>query len=158
MTYFFIDLDGTVTNAKRRFEAAGKEPARHDKEAYLTWLAKVQNAESLAADEVVNGMQSLLWALKGYGTEVYFLTSREEQWREVTEKWLKRNDFNGIKLYMRPNDNWQDSGTLKEGMIDMLTQQYPGKVLVIDDDPTGDLQKVCQKRGWTLLKAVVGGV
>jgi len=158
MTYFFIDLDGTTTNATERFAAAGPEPMRHDKDRYLTWLHKVQNAESLMADEAVKGMQSLLWALSGYGTEVFFITSREERWREVTEKWLKKHNLSNIRLYMRPNDNWLDSGTLKAGIIDTIVQSYPGNVLIIDDDPTGDLQKVCKERGWTLLKAVVGGV
>lgn len=158
MTYFFVDLDGTTTNATRRFAAAGAEPSRDDKAAYLAWLGRIQNAESLASDEAVKGMRSLLWAIKGYGAEIVFLTSREEQWREVTEKWLKKHDLSAIKVYMRPNGDWRDSGTLKEGMIDTLTQQYPGNIVVIDDDPTGDLQKVCQNRGWTMLKAVVGGV
>lgn len=158
MTYFIIDLDGTTTNASKRMAEAGKEPDRSDKVAYLAWLDRIQNAESLLADDVVKGMQSLIWALKGYGTEIYFVTSREEKWREVTEKWLRKHDLKGIKLYMRPNNDWRSYGQLKEGIIDTLTQQYPGNVLVIDDDPAGDLQEVCKRRGWTMLKAVAGGV
>jgi len=158
MTYFFIDIDGTTANAARRFAEAGNEPSRRNRAQYMEWLDKVQNAESLASDEVVKGMQSLLWALSGYGTEVFFVTSREEQWRSVTEKWLKKHNLSNIRLYMRPNGNWQDYGTLKAGIIDTIVQGYPGNVLIIDDDPAGDLQKVCKERGWTLLKAVVGGV
>jgi len=158
MTYFFIDIDGTVANATRRFAAAGKEPHRHEKEKYAEWLSKVQNAVSLMQDVPVKGMQTLLWALQSYGAEVAFLTAREERWRHVTESWLKAKEFGSVKVYMRPNDNWQDAGTLKENIIDALTQQYPGNVVIIDDDPLGELQIVCKRRGWTLLKAAVGGV
>lgn len=158
MTYFFIDIDGTVANATRRFLEAGKEPHRHEKEKYTEWLKKVQNADSLMKDVPVKGMRSLLWALQSYGAEVCYLTAREEQWRQVTEKWLRKHEINGPKVYMRPNNNWQDAGTLKENIIDALVQQYPGDVVIVDDDPLGELQAVCKRRGWTLLKAAVGGV
>lgn len=157
-TLFVIDLDGTVADARTRFAAAGREPSRSKLAEHSEWLAKVQNRELLLEDKAVPGMLTFLWAIEAYGASVIYLTAREEQWRPVTEKWLSERQINCFPLYMRPDGNEQPYSEFKRGVIATISaQQKSGAVVVLDDDPLGELQKVCKAQGWTFLKALSGG-
>lgn len=158
-TLFVVDIDGTIADFGRRLEKAGPEPVRSDKERYAKWVETI-NAE-LAADQPVPGMSSLLYALvcTNYGDgDVVYLTGREEQLREITKQWIEHHiTAHPAELVMRPNDNCQEIHAFKEDAIDDLLINYlPNAVVVIDDDQSGELEKVCKRRGWTFLKAMSG--
>jgi hypothetical protein len=150
---FIIDLDNTVADGSRRFKKAGKEPSRKNKKEYDAWVKAVQNAESLAEDKDVPGMGVLLGKLWGTYSPVEYVTSREEKWKQITEKWLIRNHFPLYDVTYRPDGDYSETHELKERQITELSKGYE-EVVVIDDDPSGKLAKVCKKRGWTLLKVI----
>lgn len=157
-TLFVFDIDGTVADARARFAAAGKEPPRKNNVAHTEWLSRVQDKNSLLEDKAVPGMLTLLWAVQSWGASAIYLTAREEQWREVTEKWLKQREINFFPIYMRPDGNQQTYAEFKRGVIATISaQQKNSAVVVLDDDPLGELQKVCKAQGWTFLKALSGG-
>lgn len=155
-TLFVVDLDNTVADASRRLAHAGPEPDKADKASYSTWLSNVQNKYSLAADPKVAGMCDLVWGLYKAGDMIY-LTSREEKYRDVSKEWLYNNEFPPAPMYMRNNGSWDHAHDLKERVIKEFLQENPfiEEVVVLDDDPSGELTKVCKKNGWTMLK--VGG-
>lgn len=154
-----IDIDGTIAHAGDRFAKAGPEPKRDDREVYTAWVNRVQTAESLAADKPVAGMATLLldWAFSQHIEPVY-LTSREEKWRTVTEKWLKDNNFPNYRLVMRQDNDWSDTAKYKEAYISwVLKYTQLETAVVIDDDEHGTIEAMCARNGWTFLKARSGG-
>lgn len=158
-TLFIIDIDGTLAHAGRRFEAAGPEPVRDNKEVYDQWVRMVQNEESLLSDEPVKGMRNLVQALECSRDCVpIYLTSREEIWRQTTRSWLDHYTYPYLDLIMRQTGNYAEGVDFKETTIDTLLQEYnTHDVVVIDDDGKGDIELMCKRRGWIFLKARSGG-
>lgn len=155
-TLFVLDLDNTIADASRRFAKAGKEPNRDDRDAYITWLENVQSAQSLRKDDQIPGMCDLAWALYKGGDMVY-VTSRERKYRGVTQEWLRLEGFPTVPVYMRPDGSWEEAHDLKESIITNIIKDLGDgvidNVVVLDDDPSGELAKVCKRKGWTMLKA-----
>jgi hypothetical protein len=156
-TLFIVDIDATIAHAGRRLQIAGAEPSRDQLDVYNTWLDKVQDANSLLADEPVAGMRDFVTALRKGSLSVVFLTAREEKWRDVTEAWLLKERFPKLPLIMRPNDNFYDSAVFKASEIKELKGLFEcDDVVVIDDDQNGTLEGICAFNGWTFLKARSG--
>jgi hypothetical protein len=157
-----IDIDGTITNGERRFKTAGPEP-RGRGPKYWAWLNKVQTAKKLLADKPVPGMQQLVQRFSTLPTAeqepvfIFYLTGREDKYRAVTKQWLKANGFPNLLLQMRPIGDNKPNGEFKEAVINLYNCFSGEPVLVIDDDYTGEIAKVCKKNGWTFLKAMSGG-
>lgn len=152
-----IDIDGTVAHAGRRFETAGPEPSRDNREIYTTWVNKVQDEASLLSDELVPGMGSLIAALSK-GPHVIYLSSREEKWRAATQTWLRQKDLPTTPLYLRSNGDWRDTAQFKEEIIGLYAVDKDiTEVIVIDDDEHGTIESMCKKNGYTFLKARSGG-
>lgn len=153
-TLFVVDIDNTIADASRRLEAAGPEPEKGNKAAYIRWLEDVQNDYSLAADPQIRGMRDLIAGLTNSG-DVIYLTSREEKYRKVTRAWIEMNEFPPAPLYMRQDGSWEDAHELKRVIIEDVLEdnQFLEHVVVLDDDPSGKLAEVCKESGWTFLKA-----
>lgn len=152
---FVLDIDATLADAAERFQAAGPEPTRESREAYIRWLELVQDRDRLLSDKAVPGMVALTWGLASAGTLLY-LTSREERWREATLLWLQKHGFPSARIAMRAPDDWRGGGEFKRSMIEIYRK--PGQtVVVLDDDPIGDIEKACKAAGYTFLKARSGG-
>lgn len=156
----FMDIDGTIANATERFKKAGPEPKERGKE-YSAWLQRVQNELLLTQDEPVKGMKALCYAFSHNPvTSLVYLTGRSEIYREVTEDWLFKHRFPQFHapLLMRPKQNRQGNGILKERLIKAYLQNSKEDVIVIDDDYNGDIEEMCLRNGYTFLKARSGGV
>jgi hypothetical protein len=156
-TLFFIDIDNTLADASKRFKKAGSEPSRKDKKKYNAWVKAVQNKRSLMEDKPVPGMWAVITRLYMMHSSMEYVTSREEKWHQVTERWLRENSFPPLSINYRPNGSYTETHILKEQMIKKLVAEYEEEygttsVVVIDDDPSGKLSKVCKKSGWTMLK------
>lgn len=159
-TLVVLDIDGTIADATERFEAAGPEPERSNKEEYLSWLDRIQDHGRLAADRKVPGMVDLAAAIGSSPcTKLIYLTSREEKYRTTTHKWLVHHRFPNATLYMRPTDDWRSGAQLKEDFINIVlsNEDVWMSVVVIDDDQNGEIEKICKKNSWTFLKARSGG-
>lgn len=150
----YLDIDGTIADAKKRFKKAGAEPKGRGKRWDL-WLRKVQNKKLLASDEPVAAMVEFANAICA---DTIYLTGRSEVYREVTEMWLEENGFPICALLMRPRGNRQKNGRLKEDLIkkNLLLYSCKEEVIVIDDDQNGDIEQACHRNGWTMLKARSG--
>lgn len=85
-----------------------------------------------------------------------YLTARSEIYRGTTNTWLSENMFPEAQLLMRPKRNSQQAGELKEQIILNIVSPEDD-VIVIDDDYNEELEVVCKRNHWTLLKAKSGG-
>lgn len=149
---YVYDLDATCMDASFRHTVAGPEPERSNRKKYIQWLSKVQNKKSLLKDKPVIGMKELCNLTK---KNAIYLTSRQESYREVTKKWLKKHKFPNLPLYMRKRGDWESSGKFKESVLLGLIKKNT-KLIIFDDDQKGCLLDVCKRRKWTLLKAMSG--
>lgn len=153
---YVVDLDGTILDNRPRLKKAGPEPSRSDLSAYLRWLDVLMDHEVLPQDKALPGMRNLVWALwsamqqEGSRDKVIYLTARNEALREVTSKWLGTQGFPTLDLFMRGADDVQSDYTLKRSLIRSFST---GNVVIIDDDPSGNLARICREEGWTMLKA-----
>lgn len=156
-TLLILDLDGTVAHGGRRFEKAGEEPNKEDRDQYMQWLERIQDDKSLLEDKPVSGMSELAHSFTRH-YDIVYLTSREQKYSSVTHQWLLKHGFPLADIIMRPTGSFEDTADFKEGHIAAL-QGYGDydNILVIDDDVTGELEKRCHKNGWTFLKALSGG-
>lgn len=152
MTIIFLDIDGTCADSADRFKKAGPEPRTRGPE-YTKWLNKVQTKSALLKDKPVRGMADMAASLKD---NLVYLTARSEIYREVTKQWLSDNMFPDAQLLMRPKRNKQLAGELKEEII-LSIADPEDEVIVIDDDYNEELEVVCRRNRWTLLKAKSGG-
>lgn len=154
MTCIFLDIDGTCADSAERFKSAGHEPKYRGKE-YSHWLKKVQNHRTLSLDHPVGGMADLANLLE-LGSNLSYLTARSEIYRNVTIEWLAKHNFPILcPLYMRPKNNREPAGQLKERFIQRLISPED-RVIVIDDDYNHEVEQVCKRNGWTFLKARSG--
>ena len=152
---FIFDLDGTCADMKWRHVLAGKEPNKKNWKKFKKWLRKVQSKKMLLKDRPVPGMRDMAILLKKHAI---YLTARNESYRDVTKKWLKRNGFPNLPLHMRKSSDRSAAGVLKEKVIlDILHKSKKFvHVVLIDDDPKGDIYMACRKNGWTFIKAKSG--
>lgn len=164
-TLFVIDIDGTISDASQRFKEAGPEPDRTtDVEGHDLWLKRVQSEILVIKDEPVKGMRNLLDCIytvtvRQSEVELIYLTARTEDLRQATELWLYKNKFPmHADLFMRAVGDKSKSGIYKEQVIqrEVKNKGYEA-VVVIDDDPLGDIEEMCKRNGYTFLKAKSGG-
>jgi len=150
-----FDVDGVLCDNTKAAVAAGPEPDRaRDKEQYSRWLETVM--KDFDKHPPVGPIFLLLRRLylDAY-TPAVLLTARNEEHREKTMEWLKRQFPSSPlpRLLMRPKDNLWKSARLKEEMIKDLVGVYEaGSVVVIDDDERDELREVCQRNGWIFMK------
>lgn len=154
-----IDIDGTISNGKDRFTAAGPEPSRSDREVYQAWVGRVQDKHSLLADEPVPGMSELIYGfIEGGFNDAVYLTSREYKWAGVTMEWLAKNNFPSLELVMRGETDYRESADFKEDKIKRLLKSYQCETaVVLDDDEKGTIEDMCKRNRYTFLKARSGG-
>jgi|GEM_PF-4390782 hypothetical protein len=159
MIYYFVDLDGTMVDARNRMSRAGPEPEIANVRAYRKWLKTIQSKELLATDPPVIGMLEVVQGLAVQGDcKIVYLTSRDEVYRDVSRSWLKKFNIGEHPLIMRSPNDKRPSHLFKQAIIKSHLQIRDGFVVVIDDDQSGELEKVCKEERWTMLKAVSGGV
>jgi hypothetical protein len=150
-----VDIDDTISDGSRRTLAAGHEPDRRkDTGAYNAWRDKINTG--LELDAPVTAMRELVTALVEAGHHVAYVTARGSELREVTRGWLRQFGFPDEMLYMRAATDFRPSAEYKEFVVSKLLTSDLEDVLVIDDDPRGELAEVCRRRGWTFLKAGFG--
>lgn len=150
-----IDLDGTACNVGDRFALKRPKGKRGDR-AYEAWLRKCE--KNISKDLPVPGVRALVQALYYSDEDFVYLSSRREHNRFITEEWLSDNGFSPSDLYLRPENEHRRSHVFKVDVIKQLLSYYKCDTAnVIDDDPSGLLEKECQKMGWTFLKARSGG-
>ncbi len=137
-----VDLDGTLCDVDHRVEFVRKVP--------IDW--KNFN-ERMASDKVNYWCQEIIEAMQAKDVEVYFITGRGEDYRHLTEDWLKRHHIKYNDLYMRPFNDFREDADIKE---ELYKKHLKGKFdvrFVIDDRASvvkrwRELGLVCLQCDW----------
>lgn len=150
---YCIDIDCTLTNARQRYLDAGPEPDRSDKAAHEAWVKLVMRPEAMIDDVPVPGMEALVSLLDN----LVYVTARNEKHFEETKAWLALHGFPPADILMRASLDRRGAGDIKRDLIAAYKRPHE-HVMVIDDDPHGDIEAMTRKEGWTFLKARTGAV
>jgi uncharacterized HAD superfamily protein len=120
-----VDIDGTLANVEHRRVYLDKTPK--DWKAYNS---------AMAADTLNEWCRDLIHAVHmECGYDIIYVTGRHEEFREVTEKWLKDQDTSTGELWMRPDGDYrQDTIVKKEIYEKNIKPRYDGKIKFVIDD------------------------
>lgn len=151
-----VDIDGTCADWTDRAKRAGNCPEKRTRANMQDWLDRLQNAATLMSDRPILPVRAILKGLaKQRGIKLIYLTGRDEEWRDVTVRWLKRNGFPKGELLMRDSVDKSTPFRCKSKHIKQLQKDYPGEAFfTLDDDHRGDCQKMYKNRGILHLKVM----
>lgn len=119
-----VDIDGTIANNKHRSHFVQEKPKN--------W---VKYKSLLNLDLVYWDIIKVLNVLRYAGSRLVLCTGRDEDERDDTEKWLRRNNIDTMfrKMYMRTaKDNRPDYVIKKELLVKIREDGY-NPSLVFDD-------------------------
>ena len=119
-----VDIDGTIANNKHRSHFVQEKPKN--------W---VKYKSLLNLDLVYWDIIKVLNVLRYAGSRLVLCTGRDEDERDDTEKWLRRNNIDTMfrKMYMRTaKDNRPDYIIKKELLVKIREDGY-NPSLVFDD-------------------------
>ncbi len=132
--FVFIDLEGVVADARRRFEAAGRNFEKGSPE-YLTALL---HPEAVAGDAPIPGASGKIQDFQNAGWTPIYLSARPESLRQTTHAWLQRHGFPDSHVILRRDDPDDESSvaewkTLAAARFLSDLDADPEKVLLVDD-------------------------
>lgn len=121
------DLDGTLCNITHRLH--------HVKGEQKDWKAFFAG---IVDDTVNQNVLDMVMEYEGNGHQIFFVSARPDQYRNMTEWWLERA-FSGYKpyqaLFMRKHGDMRPDTEVKKGMFEAYFSKLPIET-VIDDRPS----------------------
>jgi beta-phosphoglucomutase-like phosphatase (HAD superfamily) len=123
-----VDVDGTLADVSGIRHYVLDDP--HKK-----LFAKFHAASALVPP--IAEVAAVVRALHAAGLTIVVLTSRREQWRHITRRWLAKWEIPFHALGMRADhDNRRDDDVKRDLLIRMRHLYDVDPVLAIDDNPT----------------------
>lgn len=137
------DLDGTLCNVDHRLH--------HFKDGKKNWKGFF---EGIKDDEVNPWCRDILNGLHKQDYIIVYASGRPDDYRKVTEEWLKLNNLEGSFLFMRNRHDSRKDSITKEIILDfeILTRFKP--LFIIDDRQ--QVVDMWRKRGYTCLQCAPG--
>jgi len=136
-----IDIDGTAANIDHRLHFVHPEPGKKK-----DWRSF---AESASEDLVDNWCRSICNLLESTYT-IIFCSGRTDTYRQLTENWLIKNNFQYSKLFMRPRDDYRKDDIVKEIILDFEIKTRYTPYFCIDDRPS--VCRMWRENGLTVLQ------
>lgn len=134
-----VDIDGTIANIDHRLHYVQGEGKRN-------WQAFFANMNK---DVMNDWCKDIVLSMKNTN-QIVFCSGRPDNYREITEEWLKNNGIHGHDLFMRPRNDSRSDEIVKQVLLDfeILTRYTPK--FVIDDRPS--VCRMWRSRGLTVLQ------
>ena len=129
---YVCDLDGTVCNVDHRKHWVATSPKNWD-----AWNA------GISEDKLNIPVYDTLTALS-QGFPIILVSGRGEEYRQVTEEWLERNDVTYHQLFMRSAGDRRADDEVKAELADEVEKTY--RILGVFDDRQR-VVKMWQSRG-----------
>jgi broad specificity polyphosphatase/5'/3'-nucleotidase SurE len=126
-----FDIDGTIANTEHRKHWVSSKPKN-----WAAWNAGMAN------DTVHEDIKFIWDALTflnvnhpKYEDKIIrlFCSGRGEETREVTERWLRDNDFYWDKLYMRAEKDYRKDSIVKVELLEQIRKDWGEPFLWFDD-------------------------
>ena len=145
-----FDIDGTICNCEKRRKAAMGGKA-FDKKGF-NW-AVFFDEDFIIKDKIFKQTAQMYDLLK-YKYDVYFLTGREDRFRELTEKWFKKHKITGYKaLYMRTTGDYRPDTEIKKELFD---KHFKKKDIFLLFDDRDCMVKLWRDMGMTCFQVAEG--
>lgn len=122
-----LDVDGVLLDSSKVFEELFKRKLKGD-EKWEYFRENCNGSDVIFIKNSLKFIQALNKEVK-----IILLTARNEKCREATEARLKAENFIYHELYMRPENNYEESDTLKSKILFELTGIYD-IIAFIDDE------------------------
>lgn len=138
-----VDLDGTLCDVEHR--------VHHVKAKPKNWHAF---NHAMELDQPYLWCIELIAAMKARSYKVFFVTGRDENFRGMTEKWLRLHHVEYDELHMRADQDFREDSEVKEEIyINKIEQK--AKILFVVDDRKSVVER-WRKLGLTCLQCAPG--
>jgi len=119
------DLDSCLANTQHRKDYINPEDREN-----TDWVTY----GNLADGDSPTGLAKVFRMYRHFGWLNFIITSRPNECREVTKRWLERHDLVPQQLMMRPVNSTEHPTAWKIGTIRDIQRAYSSPVLVHYDD------------------------
>lgn len=122
-----VDVDGTLADSDHREHYLETKPKN--------WTAYYADALN---DKPYEDIVWLVKTLKNADNRILIVTARSEDYRNITEQWLKESaDLKGVydKIYMRESGDYRDDDIVKKEMLHSIRNDGYDPYMVLDDRP-----------------------
>jgi len=117
-----VDLDGTLCDVEHRVHHVRMKPKN--------WQAF---NESMNLDKPYFWCIELIAAMRSRGYKIFFVTGRDEDYRNMTESWLKIHNVIYDELYMRKSKDYREDSDIKEEIYLNHIEKKTQVLFVVDD-------------------------
>lgn len=138
-----VDLDGTLCDVEHRVHHVRSKPKN--------WSAFNQ---AMDQDKPYFWCIELIAAMQGRGYKIYFVTGRDENFREMTSAWLKLHHVSYDHLYMRADQDFREDSEVKEEIYITHIEKNSQVLFVVDDRKS--VVERWRKLGLTCLQCAPG--
>ena len=138
-----VDLDGTLCDVEHRVHHVRSKPKN--------WSAFNQ---AMDQDQPYFWCLELIAAMKARDYKIYFVTGRDENFREMTEAWLARHHVEYDQLYMRAAMDFREDSEVKEEIY-LAKIELVAQILFVVDDRKSVVER-WRKLGLTCLQCAPG--
>lgn len=123
MQVVVFDIDGTLSDCRHRLKYISERP----KDWKMFFEAQVN-------DSVNEPVAALYRAMRDAGHRIFVVTARPNEYRKVTEEWLKRHDLGGYeRLVMREEGDRRNDQYVKKDVLDQLREEGIEVFMAIED-------------------------
>lgn len=138
------DIDGTLADCRHRlhFVLPG---AKRDWDAFFA---------AMDDDSLIEPVRELIYSVDLDETAVILCSGRPENYREVTENWLRYHSVLYTGLYMRPVGDTRADHIVKSEMLDQIIADGWAPFIVIEDRES--VVSMWRERGLVCLQAAPG--
>lgn len=138
-----VDLDGTLCDVEHRVHHVRSKPKN--------WSAFNQ---AMDQDKPYFWCIELIAAMQARGYKIYFVTGRDENFREMTSAWLKLHHVSYDHLYMRADQDFREDSEVKEEIYITHIEKNSQVLFVVDDRKS--VVERWRKLGLTCLQCAPG--
>jgi HAD superfamily, subfamily IIIB (Acid phosphatase) len=126
-----FDIDGTIANTEHRKHWVSSKPKN-----WAAWNAGMANDTPHTDIKFI--MDMFRFANVNHPDHedeiaIVLCSGRGEENRDVTEKWLRDNDFYWDKLYMRAEKDYRKDSIVKVELLDQIRKDWGPPFLWFDD-------------------------
>lgn len=122
-----FDLDGTLCDVRHRRHFVATKPKN-----WKAWNEGMVNDEPNAAVAFVYTALDAVKRMTADPTDIILVSGRSDDYREKTEKWLRKHGFEYTSLYMRKYKDNRDDSIVKGEIADEIEKTHD--ILFVFDD------------------------
>jgi hypothetical protein len=137
-----VDLDGTLANCDHRVHHVEKSPK--DWNSFNKEMSK---------DSLNVWCKKIIDSMNAHGVETILLTGRGEEERDITLKWLLKNDIKYIELLMRGKGDDRSDAIIKKELYENKISPSFKTLFVVEDRKSvvkmwRDINVTCLQCDW----------